>query len=78
MAHNTGQRERIHIPWGMALCILAAIAVFFLWQNHRAHILQLLPYALLLLCPMIHLFLHRGHGDHKHRDRGNSDRGHSL
>jgi hypothetical protein len=48
-----------------------AIAVFFLWEEHRAHILGVLPYALLLLCPLIHLFMHRGHGSHGHKDSEN-------
>jgi hypothetical protein len=46
----------------MGLCLFLAIAVFFLWQEHRAHILGFLPYALLLACPLIHLFMHHGHG----------------
>ncbi len=41
----------------------AVIALFFLWQEHRAHILGALPYILLLLCPLLHLF-HGGHGGH--------------
>ena len=48
----------------------AAIAGFFLWEEHKAHILGVLPYALLLLCPLIHLF-HGGHGDHGSDKHGN-------
>jgi hypothetical protein len=40
-----------------------AIAAFFLWEEHRAHLLGILPYVLLLLCPILHL-LHGGHGGH--------------
>lgn len=40
------------------------IAVFFLWEEHRAHILGALPYAVLLLCPLIHFFMHRRHNGH--------------
>lgn len=47
----------------------AAIAVFFLWEEHKAHLLGALPYVLLLLCPLLHMF-HGGHGgqseNHKH------------
>lgn len=42
-----------------------AIAAYFLWTEHRAHIVQYLPYALLLLCPLLHMF-HGGHGSHGH------------
>lgn len=41
-----------------------AIAGFFLLTEHRAHVLGLLPFLLLLACPLLHLFHHRGHGGH--------------
>ncbi len=61
---NESKRENraLHIPWEMGLCLFLAIAIFFLWQEHRAHILGFLPYALLLACPLNHLFMHHGHG----------------
>lgn len=40
-----------------------AIAGFFLFTEHRAHALGILPFALLLLCPLLHVF---GHGGHDH------------
>lgn len=43
----------------------AAIALFFLWTEHRAHLLGALPYLLVLACPLMHLF-HHGHGHHPH------------
>jgi Protein of unknown function (DUF2933) len=46
---------------GLVFLGFAAIAVFFLWEEHKAHILGILPYALFLLCPLLHLF-HGGHG----------------
>ncbi|HEU4639218.1 MAG TPA: DUF2933 domain-containing protein [Candidatus Binatia bacterium] len=48
-----------------------AIAGYFLWTEHRAHVVQYLPYALLLLCPLLHMF-HGGHGSHSdgHSDGG--------
>jgi hypothetical protein len=53
------------IPFVLGLCVFLAIAIFFLWEEHRAHLFGVLPYALLLLCPFIHLFMHRGHTDHE-------------
>ncbi len=51
-----------------ALWVFLAIAAFFLWTEHRAHLLGVLPYLLVLACPLMHLFHHRhGHGHH-HRD----------
>jgi hypothetical protein len=41
-----------------------AIAGFFLLTEHRAHLLGILPFLLLLACPLMHLFHHSGHGGH--------------
>lgn len=46
--------------------ILAVVLGFFLFAEHRAHLFGFLPYALLLLCPLMHLFMHGGHGGHDH------------
>jgi hypothetical protein len=50
-----------------------AIALFFLWEEHQAHILGALPYVLLLLCPLLHLF-HGGHGGQGGQDGQRKDR----
>lgn len=50
-----------------ALIGFAAIAAYFLITEHTAHLeglLYYLPYLLLLGCPVMHLFMHRGHDDH--------------
>ena len=39
-----------------------AIAGFFLVAEHRAHVIEYLPFILLLACPLLHLF--HGHGGH--------------
>ena len=49
---------------GIALIGYLAAATFLLWEEHQAHILGILPWAILLLCPILHLFMHRGHGGH--------------
>lgn len=46
------------------LLVFAAIALFFLWEEHQAHLLGALPYLIFLLCPLLHVFMHRGHGKH--------------
>ncbi len=43
---------------------------YFLWV-HQAHALQYLPFAFLLLCPLMHLFGH-GHG-HDHDESPKKD-----
>ena len=47
--------------WGFML-----IAGFFLIAEHRAHVIQYLPFLLLLACPLMHLF--HGHGGHGGKD----------
>jgi hypothetical protein len=43
-----------------------AIAAFYLLTEHRAHLLGWLPYLLFLACPLMHLFMHHGHGGGGH------------
>lgn len=57
-------RQRPRINW--VLIGFLAIAAFFLFMEHRAHLLGALPFLLLALCPLLHLF---GHGGHGHGDR---------
>jgi hypothetical protein len=71
---NTGRDEAkpfLRTPAGIALCVFLAIAAFFLWTEHRAHLLGVLPWLLLAACPLMHLFMHGGHdgpGDHRDHD----------
>jgi len=49
-----------------------AIAAFFLVAEHRAHVVQYLPFLLLAACPLMHLFHRHGdHGGHDHGGHGN-------
>jgi hypothetical protein len=59
-------------PVSIGVCVFLAIAAFFLWEEHRAHVLGLLPYLLLAACPIVHLFMHRGQGGHHHDDGARS------
>lgn len=52
--------------YGVGLMVMGAIAAFFLLAEHRAHIFGALPFLLILACPLMHLFMHRGHGGHGH------------
>lgn len=60
--HHHDPRTFNWVLWGFI-----GIAAFFLISEHRAHLYGFLPYALLLACPLMHLF---GHG-HGHHHRGN-------
>ena len=39
-----------------------AAAVVWMFYRHNAHLTQLLPFLILLACPLMHLFGHGGHG----------------
>lgn len=50
-----------------AFWIFLALALFYLGVEHRVHLagtLRWLPLAILLLCPLMHVFMHKGHGGH--------------
>jgi|SRR6266508_2507093 len=49
---------------GIVLVVFLAVAAFYLTAEHAAHVFGLLPYGLILLCPIMHLLMHRGHGGH--------------
>jgi hypothetical protein len=59
-----GKASFLRSPAGVALVLFGAVAAFFLIAEHRAHALGILPFLLLLACPLIHLSMHRGHGGH--------------
>lgn len=48
--------------------MLAAIAAFYLLREHWNHVAGNWVYLLLLLCPLMHLFGHRGHS-HRRPDQ---------
>lgn len=50
---------------GLVTLAFLAIAGFYLVTEHTAHVLGVLPYAVFLLCPLMHLFMHGGHGEHE-------------
>jgi hypothetical protein len=51
---------------GLVLLGFLVIAGALLFTEHRAHVLGALIYLPLLLCPLMHMFMHHGHGGHRH------------
>ena len=58
----------------LILVAFLAIAGFYLVTEHGAHLYGILPWLLLLACPLMHLFMHRGHRGHGGRSGHPSDR----
>lgn len=54
---------------GLVLLAFLGITGFFLVAEHTAHVLGVLPYLLLLACPLLH-FLHGGHRGGGHGGHG--------
>ena len=50
--------------YAIGLLVLGAIAAYLLLSEHRTHFIGALPLLLLLACPLMHVFMHRGHGAH--------------
>ena len=77
---ETGDGKIFRAKW--VLLAFIAVAAYFLITEHQAHLsglLYYLPFLLLLACPLMHLFMHGGHGDHssggahKHAPQENGD-----
>lgn len=67
-----GIRRLMTTPTGAIVLALLSAAVIYALVAHTAHVVGLLPYAFVLLCPLMHLFMMRGHGGHG----GNNDQEH--
>ena len=61
-------------PSGLVLLAFLAIAGFYLITEHTAHVFGFLPYALILLCPILHLLMHGGHGGHEDHSAHQAER----
>ena len=62
---NGGMKSRANI----ALTVFLIIGAVFLVTEHRAHLVGWIPYwpyLVLLACPLMHLFMHGGHGHGGH------------
>jgi hypothetical protein len=56
---------------GLVLVGFLIIAGVLLFSEHRAHVLGLLVWLPLLACPLMHMFMHGGHGHHEGHDQQN-------
>jgi len=69
------QRPWWRSPLGIVVCGFLLVAGFFLLTEHTAHVFGALPYLLILACPLMHLFMHHGHGGgHDHPGGTGQDR----
>jgi hypothetical protein len=64
--HSNQSKEKRTSPGWYKLGLWGAISIigYFLITEHQAHIVQFLPYLLLLACPLMHIFMHSEHESH--------------
>lgn len=78
MDHDHPGHERSPGFWSsryaIGLIVIGAIAGYFLLTEHLAHVVGALPLLLLLACPLMHVFMHHGHGGHGHHHGDNAPR----
>lgn len=60
-------------PFGIVATLSAIGASAYLYVTHKDHVLALLPYAFLAACPLMHMFMHRGHGHGRHASHTDRD-----
>jgi hypothetical protein len=58
---------------GLTTLILVGAALYFLLVEHGNHTLPYLPYLIIFLCPLMHLFMHKGHNHEEHHSKNNND-----
>ena len=51
-----------HSRYAVGLLVMGAVAAYFLLSEHRSHFFIAFPFLLLLACPLMHVFMHHGHG----------------
>ena len=61
---------------GIAAIGMIGAVSYFLFMEHQEHIFEFLPYLIFLLCPLMHLFMHKGHS-HSHSNRDQEEISHN-
>jgi hypothetical protein len=58
-------------PKGWLILTAVISLVYYLLTKHNQHFFEYLPFAILLLCPVMHLFMHGGHQHHNKDKKDN-------
>ena len=66
--HESGLKDWLYSRTGIATCVVLSVLAFLIATGHSAHLLGAAPYLLLLACPLMHVFMHGGHGHHHHKN----------
>jgi hypothetical protein len=60
---------------GLVFIAFGIVAAIYLLFEHTAHVIQYLPYGIILLCPLMHVFMHGRHGGHGGHGGGSTGTG---
>jgi hypothetical protein len=68
---NFNLKQWLQSPTGLVWIAILSITALFLIKEYAAYIVNLLPYLFLMLCPLLHIFMHSGHESHGKEKRKN-------
>ena len=71
---QAGQGMSAQSKAGLVFVGFLIIAGALLFTEHRAHVLGLLVWLPLLACPLMHMFMHGGHGHGSHNQQSDDRR----
>lgn len=60
---STSRRSSV-ATWAAFGVLVAVVTFLGVRLGHGAHLFGGLPFLLILACPLLHVFMHRGHGGH--------------
>ena len=82
MKYNHKKENGINLfsrkAWAV-VAVIGIIGLIFLLRDHTSHVFLVLPFLILLACPLMHVFMHGshgGHGDDSSPDRQKSNHQH--
>ena len=58
---------------GIAILFVAVVVASYFVIWHQQHVFAALPMLVILACPLMHIFMHGGHGHHREGDMRKSD-----
>lgn len=77
MNYDTSKPKFFWATWqGFCAMLILAGLLFFLMTEHTAHFFGALPFAIFLLCPLLHILMHRHGGGGGSRGDSDSQGGH--
>jgi hypothetical protein len=79
MNHSEHQPPQSSPVWSLLMKVssiaFAVIVASYLIGQRWVHVANILPFFFILLCPLMHLFMHGGHGGHGHDSTKDDDSG---